>query len=87
MCPSGADSQNVLESFLENDIFLDEVASFVNGATDKDDFYMNSEIYNVAHDIVKKYQETYPDLKHRIIDNSQPIIDFFSQDNIMFEWK
>ena len=86
---SGADSHNVLQSFLDNDIMLDEVASFVNyeGTHDRDDFHMNGEIYNVAAKNVKQYQEKYPDLKYQVIDICQPIVDFFSQPNTMLDWK
>lgn len=86
---SGADSNNVLQSFLDNGIFLDEVASFVNeaGSHDKNDFYMNGEIYNVAADLISKYQEKYPGLKHRIIDICQHTVDFFSRSNIVLDWK
>ena len=86
---SGADSDNVLRSFLDNDILIDEVASFVNfeGNGDKDDYYLNGEVYNIAAKNIEKYQETYPDLKHRLVDMCQPMIDFFSKDSTKFDWK
>lgn len=86
---SGADSNNILRSFLDNDILLDEVASFENeqGSHDKNDFYVNGEIYNVAHQTVTEYKKKFPDLKHRIIDICQPTIDFFSSTNSVFNWK
>jgi len=86
---SGADSNNILRSFLDNDILLDEVASFENeqGSHDKNNFYMNGEIYNVAHQTVTEYKQKFPDLKHRIIDICQPTVDFFSTSNIVLDWK
>jgi hypothetical protein len=86
---SGADSDNVLRSFLDNDILIDEVASFVNfeGNGDKDDYYLNGEVYNIAAKNIEKYRETYPDLKHRLVDMCQPMIDFFSKDSTKFNWK
>ena len=55
---SGADSDNVLRSFLDNDILIDEVASFVNfeGNGDKDDYYLNGEVYNIAAKNIEKYR-------------------------------
>jgi hypothetical protein len=86
---SGADSHNILQSFLDNDIKLDEIASFVNydGTHDKNDFYLNGEIYNIATENVKKYQEQYPDLQHRIVDMCQSMVNFFESPEILLNWK
>ena len=49
MYSGGADSHNVLMSFLNNDIKLDEVASMSNQqATGDKNSWMNTEIFNVA---------------------------------------
>lgn len=86
---SGADSQNILESFLENDIALDEVASFVNyeGTHDTNDFYLNGEIFNIAIKRLEKYKEKFPNLKHRIVDMCQTMVDFFDRPQTLLNWK
>lgn len=85
---SGADSDCVLHAFLDNDIPLNEVASFVdyNGSNSKTNIF-NSEIFNIAMPKIERYQEKYPDLKHRVIDVCQPIIDLFSDPSFKFDWK
>jgi hypothetical protein len=86
---SGADSDNILKSFLDNNIPLDEVASFVNdeGTHDKDNYYMNGEIYNIAHKVVSGYKEKFPDLIHRIVDLCKPVVDFFSTPGEVLDWR
>lgn len=86
---SGADSEAVLQAFTDNDIKLDEVASFVNyeGNGDKNDYAHNGEIFHIAVDRIKKHQETYPDMKHRVIDVCQPAIDRFSTVDKIHDWK
>lgn len=85
---SGPDSDAALRAFLDNDILLDEVASFTNydATHDPNDHYLNGEIYNIASVKIKQYQELYPDLKHRILDLCQPTVDFWSNKQNMFNW-
>lgn len=86
---SGSDSNNVLQSFLDNDIWIDEIASFVNyeGTHDKDDILWNGEIYHCASSILEQYKIKYPYLKHRVIDICKPAIDYIHKTNYLFEWK
>lgn len=86
---SGSDSENVLRAFLDNNIKLDEVASFVNYSAngDKNDLYNNGEIYNIAIEKIKKHQVKHPHLKHRLLDICQPAIDRFLEPNMMLDWK
>lgn len=85
---SGADSDNVLKSFLNNDILVDEVACFVNyeGMKDKNSHLMNGEIFNIAIPKIEKYKAQYPDLKFRLIDICQPTIDYYSDVKNMLNW-
>jgi len=83
----GADSDNVLHAFLDNDIKLDEVASYMNyQADDNKESFFNGEIFHVAAPKIERLKETYPDLYHRFIDMSQLAIDAFTVNNNQFDW-
>ena len=83
----GADSDNVLHAFLDNDIKLDEVASYINYEADanKESFF-NGEIFHVAAPKIERLKEKYPDLYHRKIDMSQLTLDAFTKNNGQFDW-
>ena len=87
MYSGGADSQTVVESFVDNDIKLDEVASYSNyqASGNKQD-YMNAEIYNVAIPNSEKLTNRYPWIKHRVIDLSELTMEKFSLPNTKFDW-
>lgn len=84
----GADSQNILDSFVNNNIPLDEIASYTNyNATKKTDDWLNAEIYNLTVPAVKHIQETtQPWVKHTIVDISQLAVDFFKNRINKFDW-
>ena len=83
----GADSTNILNTFVNNDIKLDEVASYVNyESTGSTVDHMNGEIYNVAMPLIKKIQEQKSWPKHTIVDIAQATIDFFKDPNAKFDW-
>jgi hypothetical protein len=87
MYSGGADSETVMQSFLYNDIKLDEVASFVNLEATKDKkHYLNFEIYFNALARTAELKSTYPWLKHRIVDISQIQLDFFNSEQNKFDW-
>ena len=49
MYSGGADSTNVLNSFIKNDILIDEVASYVNfEATGTKENFLNAEVFRVS---------------------------------------
>lgn len=76
---AGPDSDNIVHSFLNNGIKVDEIVSYINyeGSGEKDNF-MNNEIYKVAHpQIESKFKKLQPDLKYRVVDASQSIVDHF----------
>jgi hypothetical protein len=84
----GSDSQNILDSFVKNDIPLDEVASYTNyDATGNKHDWLNGEIYNLTVPIIKNIQDTsQPWLKHTIVDISQLAVDFFKNSVNKFDW-
>ena len=74
----GADSDNILHTFIKNDIMLDECASLVNyAATGSQEDWLNGEIFHVAGPKVKLAQESQPWLKHTVIDIAEHIVDYF----------
>lgn len=83
----GADSDAVLNAFIDNGILIDEVVSFVNYAATHDQHdFCNGEIFNVAGPKIKQIQKSYPKLKHRIVDMCQPMMDFFRNDSLNDHW-
>jgi hypothetical protein len=84
---SGADSQNVLNSFVTNDIKLDEVVSFVtyNATGDKFD-HLNGEIFNVAIPRMEKLLETHPYVKYRIVDLAEHVVNYFKEEKTKHNW-
>ena len=83
----GADSDCVLNSFVRNDLFVDEVVSWTNYAATGDRFdFCNGEVFNVAVPNIKRIQERWPGLYHRILDTCQPLIDFLSDTGNNPDW-
>jgi hypothetical protein len=75
----GADSQTVLESFLDNDIKIDELATMVNYQGDPSKInYFNAEIFNVVLPKIDAIKQRFSWIQHRIIDVSQLMVDYFS---------
>lgn len=83
----GADSDNILDTFVHNQIQLDEVVSYMGyeATHDKYDHY-NGEIFNVAIPKVDKIRTTQPALRHTVIDTSQMTVDFFNKHQTKFDW-
>jgi hypothetical protein len=87
MYSGGADSETVLQSFVYNDIKLDEVCSFVNiGATKSTKHFMNFEIYFNAVNRIAELKNTYGWLNHRILDICQMQLDYFQDPANKFDW-
>lgn len=83
----GADSWNVLNTFLKNDIKIDEIAHCWYLEGDKTYYsYYNEEIYRVAIPTTQKILETHPHIKHRVIDQSALAINSFLQKSNKFDW-
>jgi hypothetical protein len=84
---SGADSDNILRSFLDNNIHLDEAVSFYNfEATGNRNDFFNGEIFNVAAPLIQQYKEKYPHLKYRVIDVCNTQIEQFNRSDWKFDW-
>jgi len=78
----GADSHNVLSSFINNNIHVDEIAQFINYEASKDwDSYLNEEVAKVAVPETKKIQQQFPHIKHRLVDLSPIIKNLYDIDN------
>lgn len=83
----GADSTNVLDAFLKNNIKLDDVATYVNYEATGDKFnFLNGEVYNVAVPRIKKAQELQPWLRHTMVDLSHMTMNHFEKKDTKFDW-
>lgn len=82
----GADSANILRSFVDNDIKLDEVLSFINYSVTRDKEHItNAEVFYVADPTIRKVQEKQPDLKYRVEDIANVMADTYS-DRTGIDW-
>jgi hypothetical protein len=88
MYSGGADSWQVLNSFVSNDIKIDEIAHCHNydAVKRKDDYTMTEEIFYTAIPTVQKIQEKYPDIKHRVIDISNTVDQLLSRPELKFDY-
>lgn len=76
---SGSDSDNILKTFIDNNIKLDEVVSMIDYTGSKDRLSkLNAEIFEVAIPTIKECQKKQPELKHRIHDITDDVIEKFS---------
>jgi hypothetical protein len=75
----GADSTTVLDTFINNNIHLDEIFSFVWYEGNKSQTHrLDSEITLVAKPYAEKIVEAHPTMKYRTLDFSRYTYDFFS---------
>ena len=87
MYSGGADSQNILDTFTNNDIKLDEIASYINyDATGDKENFLNAEAFNTSIPCGEKLKIKYPWIHHRIIDLTKITLDFFNPSDSMFSW-
>lgn len=84
----GADSDNILNVFVKNNIRLDEAAGLINmEATGDRDGYLNGEIYNLTVPKIQSIKEqSQPWIRHTLIDICQLTVDYFSQQKNRFDW-
>lgn len=88
MYSGGSDSGNILETFVQNNIYLDEVCHLINvaGSGDKDSFH-NREIFTIANPRIKQYVNQYNlKTKIRLVDISQSIVDFYGNKENKFDF-
>lgn len=83
----GADSDNVLHSFIDNGFHIDEILSFSNyDATGEKINHFNAEIFEVAIPKIQKLQQQFPLMKHRVIDLGQATVNTFSLTSKSIDW-
>lgn len=87
LCYSGgADSDNVLRSFVDNDIRIDEVVSMINvNATGDRDSWLNEEIYKTAMPSVSELQAKQ-NFQYRVVDLTSLQVDYFAQQSNRYDW-
>ena len=79
MFSGGADSTNVFDTFLSNNIYIDEVASFHNySVTNNYNSFFGAEVNQVVRPKIKLLKEKYPWIRHRIIDVGELELEYFS---------
>ena len=82
----GADSHNMLMSFVSQDLFVDEICSFGSLAGDKDKTsFFNREVFETSVPFAQHLIDTNPTYKHtkfRFIDLSPLIADLFTRVSI-----
>lgn len=80
----GADSFNMTSAFLNNNLYIDEIAQFCNYQGDGTwNSYFNEEVKRVAIPMTEKILERTPTTKHRLIDLSEHIFTLFDVENKM----
>jgi hypothetical protein len=83
----GADSWCVLDSFIKNDIKVDEIAHFSCYDADGDKHsVLNEEIFYTAIPKTQKILEKYPDIKQRVVDISQMIDDLYVRPDVKYDF-
>lgn len=84
---SGADSENILNTFIDNNIHLDEAVSFIDYEATKDaNSYNNNEITLVAKEQMKLYQEKNKHLKYRYVDYTSTVLKLFNSAEFKFDY-
>jgi hypothetical protein len=79
----GSDSTNILNTFVDNNIKLDECASFWAQGADGDlTSHFSTEVASVAIPRMK----TLPDITHRLLDLSEITEQVMTDPNVKFDW-
>jgi len=82
----GADSFNVLDSFIGNGIKVDEIAHCWSVKGDRTyDTYFNAEIKKVAIPNTERLRDQCPNIRHRVIDQTDAIANLMTGD-MAFDW-
>lgn len=87
----GADSHNVLMSFVRNNIFVDEIAQFHNLKADKGNknTYFNEEVFATSAPITQELIENnslYSSTKHRLVDLSDIQMKLMKEDSNKWDY-
>ena len=84
---SGSDSQNILETFIDNQIRLDEIAScWALEGDNRYDTHFNGEIYERAIPTALKIVDNDKTIKHRVIDLTRMILEIYSDKNFKHDF-
>lgn len=79
----GSDSTNILDTFVNNDIKLDECASFWSRSADNDlDSHFSQEVARVAIPRMQKHTT----IRHRLIDLSEITNEVYNNPEVKFDW-
>jgi hypothetical protein len=83
----GADSYTMLRAFVDEGLFIDELATFHNHGGDGSwDSYLNSEVKRVAMPIAEKLLENSPNTKFRLVDHLDYQKDLYTVDDNKFDF-
>jgi hypothetical protein len=83
----GPDSWNILNTFLKNDIKLDEIAHYHSYEGDRDkNTVFNGEIFTTAIPYTQKVVEKHPHIKHRVIDLSHIINELYLRPDVIHDF-
>jgi hypothetical protein len=83
----GADSYTMLKAFVDQGLFVDEIATFHNyGGDGSWDSYLNSEVKRVAMPIAEKLLENSPNTKFRLVDHLDYQKNLYSVDDNKFDF-
>lgn len=83
----GADSYTMLRAFVDEGLFVDELATFHNmGGDGSWDTYLNSEVKQVAIPVAEKILESSPNTKFRLVDHLDYQADLFDKDDNKFDF-
>jgi len=83
----GADSYTMLKAFVDEGLFIDELATFHNHGGDGSwDSYLNSEVKRVAIPIAEKLLENSPNTKFRLVDHLDYQKTLYSVDDNKFDF-
>lgn len=83
----GADSTNILDTFLNNNIHLDEIATFHQFVGNKNNTtFTDREISEVAMPRLEQVKNSHPQIKLRIIDQTKLIYDYFTNNTNIESW-
>jgi hypothetical protein len=83
----GADSYTMLRAFVDQGLFVDELATFHNYEGDKSwDSYLNSEVKKVAIPVAEKILENSPNTKFRLVDHMEYQANLYDIDDNKFDF-
>lgn len=83
----GADSYTMLRAFIDQGLFVDELATFHNfGGDGSWDSYLNSEVKRVAIPMAEKILESSPNTKFRLVDHIDYQPNLFTVDDNKFDF-